>query len=336
MSAELPGDLTPVIVGYGRAGRELHHASLRRLAGGNPDVLAVDPVQPRWLLPGARWVASLEAAIDRLGDPSRAVFHVTTPVREHRPVVEALVAAGAKRIVVEKPIAGTLADARRIAMAADTSVQVLPVGVWLASRVTERVEKAVADGRVGAPVGLYMKQSKPRFRRSQGCRSHQSAIEVELPHQLLLALHLAGPITEVVHAAIWSMGLPDGQTLRGMGGVRVDLAHTNGMTSTLVSDLTAPMRLRQLRVTGTAGEILAHYPVSGDDDVGQLQLPGQRHRTLVRDAPLSQFLAAAYAHFAGRSDPPRGDLTLHLRVAELLEAVATQAMTTERQVLQSC
>ncbi|MCA1655878.1 MAG: tryptophan synthase subunit alpha [Pseudonocardiaceae bacterium] len=43
-SAVLAG-LTPVIIGYGRAGRDLHHASLRHLAG-HPDVIAVDPRPP--------------------------------------------------------------------------------------------------------------------------------------------------------------------------------------------------------------------------------------------------------------------------------------------------
>ncbi|HEU4425654.1 MAG TPA: Gfo/Idh/MocA family oxidoreductase [Pilimelia sp.] len=330
MNLRATGGFTPVIVGYGRAGRDLHHASLRAIAGHDPTVFAVDPARPSYLLPGAVWVSTVHEAVRRLGDPARAVFHVATPVATHRGIVERLVDLGATRIVLEKPIAASAEDARQILGAVRRGVTVLPVGVWLSSSVTEHLEKIVAAGTIGTPVELHMEQSKPRFGRSARADAHTSAIQVELPHQLLLALHLAGQEATVAHAAIWPMELEDGRTIPRMGGATVTLRHAGGTSSRLVSDLTAPMRVRRLRLSGSGGEIVAHYPVSGDDDMGQLRMPGQAHRTLVRDAPVTRFLTAAYGHFAGICDPPPGDLNLHLRVAELLEQIATQAETADR------
>ena len=321
----LPGGLTPVIVGYGRAGSELHHRCLRAVAGGPVDVVAVDPVRPRRLPPDVRWRPSLAAALSTV-DPERAVFHVATPVHTHLATVEALAAGGARRIVLEKPMAHTAADARRVAAVAAGGVQIVPVAVWPASTVTEHVARAIADGGIGTPRALHMQQSKPRFQRSRRGDAHRCAMEVELPHQLLLALHLAGPVAAVTRAAAWNMELPDGDRLPGMGGVAVTLAHTGGITSTLVSDLTSPIRIRRLRISGTAGRIVAHYPISGEDDVGQLHLPGRPGRTLVRDAPLTRFFDTAYRQFAGLPGGPTGDLRMHVRVVELLETVAARCL----------
>lgn len=319
MSAALAG-LTPVIVGYGRAGRNLHHASLRHLAG-HPEVIAVDP-RPSAASREVTWLPTLDAALDRV-DPDRAVFHVTTPVADHHTVIAALAAAGARHVVLEKPIAATAAEARQIAALASGSTTILPVGVWLSSAVTRRIEEAVGDGVIGEVRSLRMEQMKPRFTRSAGATEAARATEVELPHQLLLALHLAGP-AELADTVTWGMPLPDGTLLPGAGGVDVTLRQPNRVTTRLMSDLTSPVRLRRLRVTGTRGTLVAHFPISSEDHTGQLVLPG-RERELIHDQPLTRFLEVAYGHFAGRDGPPPGDLATHVRVAEIVEEATYQA-----------
>jgi predicted dehydrogenase len=337
MSCGLSPDMRPVIIGYGRAGCDLHHSSLREIADPEADVMVVDPRRPHHPLPGARWMTSLDEAFAFLPDPRLGVFHVTTPAAEHRRTVEALVAADARQIIVEKPLAPTLDEARRIADLATPGVRVLPVSLWLSSAVTRRVEEVIAEGRIGVPVELRMEQSKPRFRRTMHCPGHRTAFEVELPHQVLLALHLGGPVERILLASAWSMELPDGCSLPAMGGACLRLLHTNGMTSTLVTDLTSPVRMRRLQVTGTAGEVIADYPVSTDDDFGQVEVIGESRRSVVPDAPLTQLLHDAYGYFAGRCDAPRGDLALHLDAAELLETAAGLALTATRsEVVPSC
>jgi predicted dehydrogenase len=313
-----------VIIGYGRAGRGLHHAALRQL--GHPEIVAVDPRPVA--APGVTWLPTVAAALERV-DLDRAVFHVTTPVADHHAVVGWLAAAGARNVVLEKPIAATAGEARAIAALAGRT-RVLPVGVWLSSTVTRRIEEAIADGVIGEVRSLRMEQMKPRFTRSAGAVDAARATEVELPHQLLLALHLGGGPAELADSLTWGMPMPGGTELAGAGGVDVTLRQPNRVTTRLMSDLTCPVRLRRLRVTGTRGTLVAHYPISSDDHTGQVVLPG-RDRELVRDLPLTQFLDTAYRHFAGDGEPPAGDLALHVRVAELVEEANRHARTIDEE-----
>ncbi len=316
--------MIPVIIGYGRAGRDLHHASLRRL--GRPEIVAVDPRPVT--APRVTWLPTVATALERV-DLDRAVFHVTTPVADHHAVIGWLAAAGARNVVVEKPIAATAGEARAIAALAGRT-RIVPVGVWLSSAVTRRIEQAVADGVIGDLRSIRMEQMKPRFNRSAGAIDAAQATEVELPHQLLLALHLGGGPGELADTLTWGMPMPDGTELPGAGGVDVTLRQPNRVTTRLMSDLTCPVRLRRLRVTGTRGTLVAHYPISSDDHTGQVILPG-RDRELVRDLPITQFLDAAYAYFADEGPPPPGDLALHVRVAELVEEATQHARTIDEE-----
>ena len=313
--------MIPVIIGYGRAGRGLHHASLP-----HPQIIVVDPRKVE--APGVTWLPTVAAALERV-DLDRAVFHVTTPVADHHAVVGWLAAAGARNVILEKPMAATAGEARAIAALAGHT-RILPVGVWPSSAVTRRLEQAIADGVIGELRSLRMEQMKPRFNRAAGAVAAAQATEVELPHQLLLALHLGGGPGELADTITWGMPLPDGTELAGAGGVDVTLRQPNRVTTRLMSDLTCPVRLRRLRVTGTRGTLVAHYPISSDDHTGQVILPGEE-RELIRDLPLTQFLDQAYAFFAGDDEPPPGDLALHVRVAELVEQATFHARTIDEE-----
>jgi predicted dehydrogenase len=317
-----------VIVGYGRAGRGLHHTALQSLFGPSHPVLAVDPRPPAGPPEDAHWLPSLDDAIAHLESSgtgvAEAVFHIATCPTLRRGYVEHLVQRGARRIIAEKPIAGTTDDARRIAELAGAAT-ILPVSLWLSSRVTRLAEEIVNTGAIGDVRSLHIEQCKPRFRRTIESAVHGSAFEVELPHQLLLALELGGPFEELLSAVAWPMRLPS-RSLHAMGGAVIKLRHGTGVTSTLVSDLTAPYRLRRLRVIGSKGEIVADYPVSSDDHHGQVRVSGRSHRTIVNDDPLCSFLGLAYAYFAGViPTPPRGDLALHVKSAELLQRASASA-----------
>ncbi|WP_104818937.1 hypothetical protein [Kitasatospora sp. MMS16-BH015] len=314
-----------MIVGYGRAGRDLHHRALRSLFGPDFEVLVVDPALTE-APPGAVLLPSLREAAG-FGPMAEMVFHVTTPPCHHLGAVEELVALGARRIVLEKPVAPSSAETRRLcALALEATI--LPVSVWPNSKVTERLRQIIADGTIGMPVALYMEQSKPRFGRTGSSDSHRSAFEVELPHQVLLALHLAGDQARILSSPVWAMPLPD-RSVPAMGGAVLRLEHGNGVVSTLLSDLTSPTRRRHLRVTGTRGEILADFPVSTDDPYGQLRVAGRPGRAVIEDSPLTSFLAAAYAHLLDGGPLPAADLRLHHRTIELLEQAQDQAVTAE-------
>ncbi|GAB3862815.1 Gfo/Idh/MocA family oxidoreductase [Micromonospora andamanensis] len=330
----MQGDLQPVIVGYGRAGRDLHHRALRPFLDPHDTVIVVDP-RPVPAQPGIRWVATLAEAARALHAMSvpmrRAVFHLTTPPAAHLAGVEHLVALGARQVILEKPIATSVAEARRIADLS-SDIAIMPVSVWLESTTTAVVERAVAAGEVGRVTTLHMEQSKPRFRRNLAATdAHTTPFDVELPHQMLLALHLAGADAAVESAVRWPMSSCD-KYGHVMGGAAVTLTHGSAVTSTLLSDLTAPIRRRRLVVTGTHGQIVADYPLSSEDDYGQVRIRGRGDRQIVRDLPLSQFVRAAYDSRRGASPPPRGDLGMHVRSIELLDQARSTAVTIPPQV----
>ncbi|MDH6225232.1 MULTISPECIES: Gfo/Idh/MocA family oxidoreductase [Streptomyces] len=316
-----------VIIGYGHAGRDLHHRALRDIAGGNPPVIAVDPRPAE--VPGGQWVPDVRGAVRALRTSGHrvpdAVFHVTVPPDAHRDCLERLLSVGARHFILEKPVAPTVQEtAHLVDLAEVTRAVVLPMSVWPNSRVTEAAGELVASGRIGEPVAYHMEQSKPRFRRSLQDRGHASAFEVELPHQMLLALHLAGPVAEVTASRGWDLPLPSGR-LAGLGGAEVGLRHRTGVTTTLHTDLSSPVRRRRLHVHGTEGTVVADYPVSGDDDFGQVRIAGSSVHRVVQDAPLTRFVARAYAHFRGEGPAPHGDLALHLRSMELIDTARATA-----------
>lgn len=317
----VPGDFTPVVVGYGRAGR-LHHRCLSAMAGGQVDVVIVDPVRPAQLAPRTRWLPAVHDVLESI-DPNLAVFHVTTPVRAHTSTTKLLAAAGAQHIILEKPIADTGEDAYQIAALARAGVHLIPVAVWPASVVTQQVKRIITNGAIGDIAAIRFEQSKPRFVRSRHDLAHTSAFQVELPHQILLALHLAGPVAAVQDVVLWPLTYPDGSSLRDRGGVRLTLVHRNGIRCVLVSDLSSPVRMRRLQVNGVR-ELIAHFPI-GDDDVGHVRMPGGGW-TMVHDAPLTQFISAAYLSFAKATDTLGVDLSMHLQTMEILETAINSAV----------
>jgi predicted dehydrogenase len=320
-SIGIPGDFTPVVVGYGRAGR-LHHRCLSAVAGDHVDVVIVDPVRPAQLAPKTRWLPTVRDALETV-DPNLAVFHVTTPVRAHISTTKRLAAAGAQHIILEKPMAETREDAYQVTALARAGVQLIPVAVWPASVVTQQVKRIITDGAIGDIVAIRFEQSKPRFGQSRHDLAHTSAFQVELPHQILLALHLAGPVAAVQDVVRWPLTYPDGSSLRDRGGVKLTLVHRSGIRCVLVSDLCSPVRMRRLQVRGVR-ELIAHFPI-GDDQVGHVRMPGGRW-TVVHDAPLTQFISSAYLSFAKAPDTLGVDLSMHLQTMEILETAINSAV----------
>ncbi|WP_030775512.1 Gfo/Idh/MocA family protein [Streptomyces sp. NRRL S-920] len=328
--------LVPVLVGYGRAGRDLHHHSLRTLAEKGAlttgQVLVVDPAHRDDLPHDAQWAPDLAAAVAALPEPDRGVFHLTTPAGQRLPALRQLLAAGARRFIVEKPLAPGANEARQMLALADSAgAQLIPMSVWPSSAVTQELVALLRAGRVGQPRSLRIEQHKPRFRRGLDDAAHSSALQVEMPHQVLLALHLFGTPCRLTAGDTWPLPLPD-VLVPALGGARVDLVHGGPedaeVTSTLVSDLTSPVRMRRLRLTGTEGEIVAHYPTGGDDPYGQLQIVGEESRRIIPDAPLTRLIEDAYRFHLGEGPrPPGTDPALHLAAMDLLDAANTAAHT---------
>lgn len=110
------------IVGAGRIGRA-HAAAWEAL--GVPVRWAVSPRRRAVLAaaPEARWATDLDEALD---DPAVTIVSICTPTPTHADLAVRALDAG-RHVLLEKPIALTLADAHRVAAAAERAAGVLLV-----------------------------------------------------------------------------------------------------------------------------------------------------------------------------------------------------------------
>ncbi|MFI0980751.1 Gfo/Idh/MocA family oxidoreductase [Streptomyces sp. NPDC021093] len=330
------GPLRTVIVGYGRAGRELHHVAMNEAATTasaglhSPDVIAVDPRRPASLPERTHWLADVrELARHPAADMDRTVFHLATPPGSRLPVLRALLDLGARAVVVEKPFAATRSEALAMrAAAASAGAHLVPVAVWPSSTVTHRLSRELGEiGELGVLQRLVMEQSKPRPPRAgDGGVGHRSAFDIEMPHQLLLALHLAGPVSDVLAAQTEPYPGGDPAVAR-LGGARLVVRHRSGVVSELVSDFTVSHRRRSLTALASHGWARGDYPLSADAREGVFESSRQRSAVALPDRPLTRFLADTYRYLAGDTGtPPAGtDLDLHVHATAVLALAARTA-----------
>ncbi|MCR9086647.1 MAG: Gfo/Idh/MocA family oxidoreductase [Rhodobacteraceae bacterium] len=100
----------------------------------------------------ARCGATVSAEIDGvLADPAVELVDICLPPRLHGPVARAALAAG-KHVIVEKPLAGSLLDARQLAgIARDRGRQVFPVFQYRYGQAFAVLDALVAAGLTGRP-----------------------------------------------------------------------------------------------------------------------------------------------------------------------------------------
>ncbi|MEU2925974.1 Gfo/Idh/MocA family oxidoreductase [Streptomyces sp. NPDC007251] len=276
--------LQPLVVGLGRSGSGLHLRTLTRLArrsggsGGTGDLpvalpaVGCDPraaaLRPACVPGEVTVVATLEEAVAHV-EPATAVAHVCTPPGVRHAVVAALAGHGVRRMIVEKPLAASRAELDALVRLRDEAgLDLVPVSHWTASRLTARLRRLIHDGRLGRLRRITVDQHKPRFSRSLATDSHSTALDVEIPHSLALALDLAGP-AELRAAHCWDL-LCEDRRLPGLGGAHLELEHHSGVFTLLRSDLGAPVRQRSVRCEFDTGTVTAHFPLSEDDDHAQL------------------------------------------------------------------
>lgn len=106
-----------------------------------PDLAAV---AGRWAIP--EWSADYRPLLER---PDIDAVDICLPPHLHAPVTEEFLAHG-KHVLVEKPFATTLTDARRMAAAARATKAVLMVAEnWPFASATQRIMRLLQDGVLG-------------------------------------------------------------------------------------------------------------------------------------------------------------------------------------------
>lgn len=308
-----------VVVGLGRSGAGLHVPVLTRLRATNPELFAAHPIvgfdSRAGLALRDGGVDVLADSIDRIGalvPPDDTVVHVCTPPDTRVAVLTSLAAQGFRWLIVEKPLAGDLAALAAVErLRATHGLEVVVVTHWLASALTRRLTGLVRSGAHGPLTVITVHQDKPRFARAAN-PAHADAFDVEIPHALAVALTIAGP------AELTGAGWTD-PPAGPLGGAWLAVRHRGGTRTTIHSDLTSPVRRREITLRLRDTTVVGHYPVSADDHHAQLRV-GAGPREVFEDEALGAFLLAAYRYFTGVAAAPPGEFAVHAAVVRLLSA----------------
>lgn len=324
-----------LIVGFGRAGKQLHLRCLRQaqeLDGNNtifdsrigvvdPRLGNADPPHDK----SVRMFTNL-AAVDGF-NPTSTVVHICTPPTVRVDIIRSVSELGYTRMIVEKPLATSMRDVQVIQqLAKERHLDILVIAVWLSSALTKELKTLIESARYGPLEHLLIEQHKPRFLRTLRDPGHMTAFDVELPHQLALAMHLGGEPIEVIEAACTDMRIGR-RTVPYMGTARMVIRHNSGLESVLFSDLTAKTRQRVVQLSFLHQTVNGYFPTSESVHYSQLARHNSGNHLLearqLEDDPLTACFSEYYAYFERGGPRPVSDL----RFNSILVSAMTRAKT---------
>lgn len=250
--------LRVVIVGYGLGGQVFHAPLVSSTPGLRLDaVVTSDPERAARARADLGDIRVLTSADEVWRDPSAFdVVVVTTANSAHVPLATAALEHGL-HVVVDKPLAGTAAEAEgllRLADARRRQLHVFQNRRWDSEIRT--VQRLLADGTLGRVHRLESRFERWRPVPKGGWRESGSA--ADLPgllwdlgaHLVDQALLLLGPVSSVycVARSVRVEGAPDDDT-------QVVLRHTSGAVTLLWASAVSAFTQPRLRVLGTAGAL---------------------------------------------------------------------------------
>jgi len=261
-----PPPIAVAVVGVGHLGR--HHLRLSRTLPGWTSVGAYDPERARLEEVcrelGAVPLASLDEAIERC-----AAVVVASPTVTHHEIATRFLAAG-RHVMVEKPIAASIAEAEDLVRQARTSGLVL--GVGHVEFYNPAVQAVLA--REPRPRYLDAQRLSPFTRRSLDIDVILDLMVHDL--QLAQALNRSSPVTEVR-----AVGVPVLSPKVDLANVRIQFA--SGCVATLTASRVSSDRVRKLRLF----EPSAYYSIDyADQSVSAYQLRRDGGEPRIEPVPL--------------------------------------------------
>ncbi|WP_406394962.1 Gfo/Idh/MocA family oxidoreductase [Streptomyces sp. NBC_00887] len=259
MTANAP--LRVGLVGYGLAGSVFHAPLIAATEG-----LALDTVvtsneerraQARAEFPGVRFAASPDELLSRADELDLVV--IASPNRTHVPIATAALEAGLS-VVVDKPLAGTAAEARELAALADGRGLLLSVFQnrrW--DNDFRTLAQLIEDGELGDVLRFESRFERWRPELKGGWRESGDPEEIggllfDLgSHVVDQALTLFGPAVQVYAES----------DVRRAGAVADDdtfiaITHTNGVRSHLYVSATTAQLGPRFRVLGSKAGYVKH------------------------------------------------------------------------------
>lgn len=309
-----------LLVGLGRWG-EKHLRVLREL---ETDLWVADPVDGRRAWAVGQGMAR-ERVVANYADvlPHVGAVDVVTPADTHRSIAEAALVAG-RGCFVEKPIADTVAAARRLGEIARERRRVLQVGhIFRFHPVTIALRAALDAGRVGR-----VRFATGRFSGFKRPRTDVGVTHTDAIHYFDLFAHLFGRRATRVSA------LQRDYLGRGLDDMSVTLVEYGDIAAVVEANYFVPGTHRECVIVGETGSLAADF---GRGTVtlhpgGHVRRHGVWHATagateaLVVEGqePLRMELAAFLDACAGRGpNPVPADEALH--ALEIVDAAARAA-----------
>lgn len=214
-----------------------------------------DPAQLQVLAqrhPQVSAVLELDAV---LCDDSVEAVIFATPPPTHHPLVKRALQAG-KHVLVEKPLATTLSDARELAeLASERGLVLMPGHTFLYSPAVNAVRELIRDGTMGDI--HFVTSSRMNLGKYQ---SHGVVCDLA-PHDLSILLYwLEQPIVEVAASAssVIEQGVPETAFLT--------LTFAGGTTANVQLSWLAPRKVRQMIVVGS-GRMVQYDDTAADEPV---------------------------------------------------------------------
>ena len=278
---QAPDPVRVGLVGLGGHGRTIRDATA---AAPNLRAVAVFDIDPAEAALGADVLgcavaASYEALLSR--DDLEAVVLVT-PNSLHRPQAEDALARGLD-VLVEKPIANTVADGEAMLRAADAAGRVLAVGHNMRfSRSARLAKQLVSEGRLGevVTVEIHFSGDNTRHMAADAWRLRPDQCPL-LPvmqlgiHALDLVRFIVSPITSV-HALARSVTTAPGV----VDSVAATFATEAGVTGTMVSNYCTRVHFAY-RLSGTEASVVCTphsavvEPVGGEPEAHDFSTTGR-------------------------------------------------------------
>ena len=327
------------LVGLGGHGRTIQRAAA---AAGAVEIVAVcDPVAAERQAAAERFgcdeAATIEALLAR--DDLDAVALVT-PNHLHRAQAEAAFEAGLD-VLVEKPLANTVADGQAMIDAAQAAGRILMVGHNMRfGRTTRRAQQALAEGRLGEIVSFDIHFSADNTRRLPHDAWRLDPQRCPLLPVMQLGIHaidlihcLIGSV-EDVYAVARSVTTPPGV----VDSVGATLRLASGPVGTLVSNYCTPAFF-QYRIAGTEGWIRCTpnqywlQTTAQADGEGEGPAETQDFRTF--DLERSVLMLDAFATSVRQRTPPEIDGWAGLHALAVVEALERSAANGRREQVPS-
>lgn len=224
---------------------------------------------------GARWSTQLDEV---LADSSIDVAAILLPHHVHAQFALRALAAG-KHVLVEKPMALTLADCAEMIQAADANRRVLAVGHVLRFREAHRAAReSISSGAIGAPVHTirhrYAKRGSEtqQLEWSRDAKASGGLLYGNGSHEVDAALWMLNERPVKVYARA---GALDPDDLRGASELSVLVELEGGSHFTLTMSRGVSRSVWEQWTVGTQGSIhLQGNRVSVNGEVQELTQPG--------------------------------------------------------------